>query len=129
MSILSRNILTLTKHFMIVIPATLTADAGYGSEENFELLDHLNIDGYVKYTSFDKDQRGKDEPFKSENFHYNKELDCFYCPMGQQMKRVKEGKRVTTTGFEQQVSPLSGSCAVLAVLCAALVTPQKEIAQ
>lgn len=101
-------------------PCTLTADAGYGSEENFELLDHLNIDGYVKYTSFDRDQRGKDEPFKSENFHYNEELDCFYCPMGQQMKRVKEGKRITTTGFEQQVifyqaqrcagCPLRSSC-------------------
>lgn len=84
-------------------PNTLTADAGYGSEENFELLTELNIDGYVKYTSFDKDQQGKEEPFKSENFHYNKELDCFYCPMGQQMKRVKESKRRTTTGFEQQV--------------------------
>jgi transposase len=84
-------------------PNTLTADAGYGSEENFELLDELNIDGFVKYTSFDRDQRGKDEPFKSENFHYNKELDCFYCPMGQQMKRIREGKRITTTGFEQQV--------------------------
>lgn len=101
-------------------PETLTADAGYGSEENFELLDELNIDGFVKYTSFDKEQRGKDEPFKSENFHYNKELDCFFCPMGQQMKRVKESKRVTTTGFEQQVvhyqavrctgCPLRSSC-------------------
>jgi transposase len=102
------------------LPKTLTADAGYGSEENFELLDSLDIDGYVKYSSFDKEQRRIDQPFKSENFHYNQELDCFYCPMGQPMTRVRESRRKTTTGFEQEIvyyqaqrcygCPLIGSC-------------------
>jgi len=32
------------------------------------------------------------------------EQDCFYCPMGQKMQKVGEGKRKTSTGFEQQVS-------------------------
>ncbi|MEN9639799.1 MAG: hypothetical protein RLZZ262_1668 [Bacteroidota bacterium] len=85
------------------LPEILTADAGYGSEENFELMEKLDIEGYVKYTSFDKEQQGKDQPFKSENFHYNQELDCFYCPMGQPMIRVRDSKKVTTTGFEQEV--------------------------
>lgn len=102
------------------LPQILTADAGYGSEENYELLERLDIDGYVKYPSFDKDQKGIDQPFKSENFHYNQELDCYYCPIGQPMKRIKESKRQTTTGFEQEIAhyqaqnclgcPLKGSC-------------------
>lgn len=84
-------------------PQILTADAGYGSEENFELLENRGIDGFVKYSSFDKDQQGKDEPFKSENFFYNEAKDCFYCPMGQAMHNVGSGTRKTTTGFEQKI--------------------------
>jgi hypothetical protein len=35
----------------------LTADAGYGSEENFEYLEQEGITGYVKYNTFDKEQQ------------------------------------------------------------------------
>lgn len=37
-------------------PQTLTADAGYGSEENYQYLENNNIDSYVKYSGFDKQQ-------------------------------------------------------------------------
>lgn len=37
-------------------PESLTADAGYGSEENYQYLEDHEIDGYVKYSSFDKQQ-------------------------------------------------------------------------
>jgi hypothetical protein len=33
---------------------TLTADGGYGSEENYTLLEQRDIEGYVKYNMFDK---------------------------------------------------------------------------
>jgi len=35
---------------------SLTADAGYGSEENYELLEQNTIEGFVKYNTFDKEQ-------------------------------------------------------------------------
>lgn len=38
-------------------PGTLTADAGYGSEENYALLAAKNIESYVKYGMFDKGQK------------------------------------------------------------------------
>jgi len=85
-------------------PEVMVADAGYGSEENYQTLQQNNIEAYVKYNTFDKEQQKKDEPFKSENFFYNKEQDCFYCPMGQPMKKIQEGKRKTKTGFIQQVN-------------------------
>jgi transposase len=88
------------------MPEVLTTDAGYGSEENYELLEKHDIETYVKYNTFDKEQKNKkkDEPFKSENLFYNEAQDCFYCPMGQPMNKVGEGTRETTTGFIQHVS-------------------------
>lgn len=43
-------------------PQTLTADAGYGSEENYEVLEQQAIEAYVKYNYFDKEQQGKFKP-------------------------------------------------------------------
>ena len=37
-------------------PEILTADAGYGSEENYEYLSEKEIATYVKYNTFDKEQ-------------------------------------------------------------------------
>jgi len=55
-----------------------------------------------------------------DNLFYNKEQDCFYCPMGQQMKKIASYKKKTDTGFEQEYSryqakncescPLRGVC-------------------
>src|SRR5690606_4316504 len=38
-------------------PDTLTADAGYGSEQNYEVLEQKQIEAYVKYNYFDKEQQ------------------------------------------------------------------------
>ena len=37
-------------------PKNVTADAGYGSEENYQYLEDNTIDGYVKYSCFNKQQ-------------------------------------------------------------------------
>ena len=48
-------------------PETLTADAGYGSEENYTDLENKEITAFVKYNYFHKEQldkkRGKTNPF------------------------------------------------------------------
>ena len=38
-------------------PEIVTADAGYGSEENYKILEDKHIEAYVKYGSFEKDQK------------------------------------------------------------------------
>lgn len=38
-------------------PETLTADAGYGSEENYTDLEAKNITAFVKYNYFHKEQQ------------------------------------------------------------------------
>src|SRR5690606_15648887 len=51
--------LTLPKHIedfeeqLATLPETLTADAGYGSEQNYELMEAKEIEAYVKYNYFD----------------------------------------------------------------------------
>jgi len=86
------------KHYGF-LPQEVIADAGYGSEENYEYLDNNDVDGYVKYNWFDKEQRKTKKKskgdFNVDNLYYNKELDCYYCPMGQPMT-FKEKKKITT---------------------------------
>jgi hypothetical protein len=86
------------------LPENITTDAGYGSQENYTWLEGNNVEAFVKYGSFQQDQHSNkiDEPGKIENLFYNKELDCFYCPMGRLMKRIDSYKTTTDNGFEQE---------------------------
>ncbi len=55
----------------------ITADAGYGSEENYDYLEQKELTAYVKYNAFDKEQdknyQKKHKPFSKENLYYNQE--------------------------------------------------------
>jgi len=83
------------------MPDTVVADAGYGSEENYHFMSEKGIDAYVKYNYFHKEQQPKfkPDPFKSENFYYNKEHDYCICPMGQKMQRVATKFSRTESGY------------------------------
>jgi len=65
------------------MPACICADAGYGSEENYDYLEKENVDGYVKYNYFHIEQTKKwrEDSFKVSNLYYNEEQDKVYCPM------------------------------------------------
>lgn len=105
------------------MPKELTADAGYGSEENYEFMEQNHIEAYVKYNYFDKElheQANSNGKFHPDNLYYNKESDCYYCPMGQPM-RYKDSKiEITDTGYKRLLSryqavncegcPLRGKC-------------------
>lgn len=104
------------------LPKELCADSGYGSEQNYEYLADKQIVAYVKYNYFHKEQskKWKEDAFKSTNFYYNADKDCYYCPMGQAMENIGSYKRQTTDGFKQTITryqaqnckgcPLRGSC-------------------
>ena len=83
------------------LPDYLTADAGYRSEESYDLLEQKGIEAYVKYNTFDKEQqtyklrkekKAKDD-FHRDNLHYNAEKDCYICSMGQQMNKIYQTKK------------------------------------
>ena len=104
-------------------PQILTADAGYGSEENYADLEEKEVTAFVKYNYFHKEQRDKkhkENPFLPDNLFYNQETDTYYCPMGQAMKKTGCYESETKNGFTQEIHryqaqncvgcPLRGSC-------------------
>ena len=104
-------------------PQVVVTDAGYGSEENYQALAEKNIEAYVKHNQFDRQQSGKiqnKKPFITDKLYYNKEKDCYYCPMGQAMENIGTTSRKTTTGYTQTLTqyqaktciccPLRGVC-------------------
>ena len=104
------------------MPDSITADAGYGSEQNYQFLAENTITAFVKDNYFDLDQRknGRKDAFCADRLHYNEVTDCYYCPMGQPMQRIRDSKRTNSNGFEQtyacyqaqncQGCPLRGMC-------------------
>lgn len=87
-------------------PETLTADAGYGSNENYTDLEDKEITAFVKYNYFHKEQqdkkRGKVNLFHPDQLRYNLETDSYYCPMGQTVTKIDSYKKKTKNGFEQE---------------------------
>jgi hypothetical protein len=55
----------------------VVADAGYGSEENYQMLETKQMTGYVKYNYFHKEQKRKmkNDPFLIQNLYYNAQED------------------------------------------------------
>ena len=100
----------------------VSADSGYGSEENYEYMFSNGILPYVKYNMFHAEQRRSclDNPFRVPNLFYNPDEDFYVCPMGQKLKFIRQEKRYTASGYAQTVSiyrasrcqgcPLRGQC-------------------
>ncbi len=105
-------------------PSVCTADAGYGSEENYSYLEENSIEAFVKYGLFHKELGQESKPNRTigllENLYYDSEKDRYICPMGQPMEASGKSTRKTSTGFEQQLHhyrakncigcPLAASC-------------------
>ena len=85
------------------MPDTLVADAGYGSEENYEYLENNDVEAFVKYQYFHKEQSKKwrTDPYRTDNLPYETKTDSYTCPMGQQMNFIKEKIKITDNGFRQ----------------------------
>jgi len=76
------------KHWLGEHPQVLIADAGYGSEENYDYLQDRNITAYVKYNLFHYEQKKrylKKKAYRQENFTYRKEKDQYLCPQGKEL--------------------------------------------
>lgn len=85
---------------------TLTADAGYGSEQNYDILEQKSIEAYVKFGLFDKQQNKNHNlkhPFSVDKLHYNQAQDCYICPMGQPMNYIGTVIKKTATGYIQKI--------------------------
>ena len=89
------------KHSKIVV-----ADAGYGSEQNYEFMEDNQIEAFVKYNYFHKEQKRawKKNPFAVQNLFYNKDKDFFICPMGEHMINIGQKKNKSDLGYISTVT-------------------------
>jgi hypothetical protein len=104
------------------MPDKVCADSGYGSEQNYEFMEGKQIEAYVKYNYFHKEQKRifKNNPFLQQNLYYNNREDYFVCPMGQHMKRTRDITKTNSSGYVSQIAiykarqcegcPMRGPC-------------------
>ncbi|WP_212995097.1 IS1182 family transposase [Elizabethkingia argenteiflava] len=86
--------------------ALIVADAGYGSEQNYELMERKGITAFVKYNYFHMEQKRKhsQDPFSVQNLYYNQQEDFYVCPAGQKFSFIGHATRVSANGYTTQVS-------------------------
>lgn len=82
-----------------------TADAGYGSEENYELLDTKGYNSYVKYPLWYQEHTGKlgKRPFASYNWPFDAEQNYYLCPNQQKLRFKEEVIRTTLNGYDRHL--------------------------
>ena len=75
-----------------VLPKKIIADAGYGSEENYQYLENEHLENYVKFNTFHKEQKRnwRKQRFRVENLEYDEKKDEYICPNNHKLvfKRV-----------------------------------------
>jgi transposase len=101
---------------------TVVADSGYGSEQNYEYANENQIEAYIKYNYFHKEQKRnfKNNPFLVHNLYYSEKGDYLVCPIGQRMNLIGKENRKSDLGYVSQVSiyqatnckgcPMRGQC-------------------
>ena len=66
------------------LPKVIIADAGYGSEENYEYMKNEELETYVKYNTYHKEKSRKwhKDILRIQNWYYVKERDEYICGNG-----------------------------------------------
>ena len=87
------------------MPKRVIADAGYGSEENLAFMTQNQIDAYVKYNHYKKEQTKeyKNNPFLIDNLYYNIEDDYFLCPMEQKLLHIGTGTKISGNNYHSPI--------------------------
>ncbi len=88
------------------LPKNLSADAGYGSEENYAYLEANQLGNYVKYNTFHREQQthrkaelNRKALFRVENFPYDAKTNTFICAAQQPLTYVESRRRKTDNGY------------------------------
>lgn len=104
------------------LPKAICADSGYGSHENYKFLEQHDIQAFVKFPYFHKEQKRsyKQNGFLVDNLFYNPKQDFYICPMGQKLSKIYKTRATSSTGFISDIDvyraencqgcPLRGRC-------------------
>ena len=96
------------------VPEQIVADAIFGTERNYALLEQKGIEAYVKYPKFHVEQhkRGSANQFAKENFVYDEIKNSYQCVAGRWLQYTGEKQDVSQrTGYVSVVKQyLSEDC-------------------
>jgi len=88
------------------LPQKATADAAYGSEENYDYLKKHELGNYLKYNTFYQDTHHYRNPeilrkhqFRSDHFEYDEPNDQFLCPQKRRLSYLYTSQYKTTNGY------------------------------
>jgi len=87
------------------IPLNYVGDAGYGSEENYEILESMSVKNYFKFGQFHNEpkKKFKENIFRKENFPYNETDDYYICPNNRKFIYTESIIRTTKNGYHQNI--------------------------
>jgi transposase len=84
------------------LPGTIIADAGYGSEENYDYLEREQVEAVVKYGTYHKEKTKawRKDISKLDNWQYDQTEDTWTCGSGRKLTFTRESVEKTESGFE-----------------------------
>lgn len=87
------------------LPKYIVADAGYGSEQNYEdIMNNRNRTPLITYNQYrkEKKRKHKNNAFHVDNWEYNEEDDAFICPNGKKLLFSHVSHRTDKYGFKRE---------------------------
>ena len=87
------------------LPKHIVADAGYGSEQNYDdILSNRKREALITYNMYLKEQKKKykQNEFNPDNWQYDEEKDAYTCPNQQRLVFKYHSVRTDKTGFERK---------------------------
>jgi len=86
------------------LPEKISADSGYLSSDNIEVLEESKVDGYIATGKGEKDISKIADKISIKNFSYDSKEDVFICPAGGEL-------RLGSTGKKRAYKTAAGVCA------------------
>lgn len=86
------------------LPKYIVADAGYGSESNYEeILEKRKLEALIPYTLHRKEQKKKHKNnlFNTENWYYDEVEDYYICPNGKQLTYRYNSHKKDKYGYQR----------------------------
>ncbi len=86
-----------------VLPRTVVADAGYGSEHNYKYLEDEGITALVKHNEFfreSKNKKWREDPFRISNWPHDPDDDTYTCPAGTKLFFARTRSYKTDLGYQ-----------------------------
>lgn len=97
---------TLMEDFRLPLPPHIVADAGYGSEVNYQyIIDELERIPLITYSTYCKEQKRKHthNTFHPDNWQYNETEDYYICPNNAVIEFSGYSQITDTSGMRREI--------------------------